>query len=740
MTKIKKNLFVILLAVTMIVVFMPVAGIQTVYADSSGSCGNNVTWTYSNGTLTISGSGAMTDYPNGESAPWLAEYRYDINSVVIKDGVTSIGDQAFNFCNRMTSISIPSSVTRIGKNAFYYCSSLSEIPLKNGLTSIGDTAFACCTGLNTISFPDSLTSIGNYVFNNCSALKKVTFPRNLTSIGRDLFQCCSNLETVVFSEGITKIGYDLCKGCPKLKNVSIPSTVKTIESNPFSYCPSLTNLSVDAGNQSFTVQDGVLFSKDKTKLVACPDTKSSYVIPSSVTSVGYGAFMGCSKLQNLTFADGITEIGGYAFRDCTSLLEVTLPSGVTELRDEAFYGCSALTGASLSENLISMGFSSFQGCSNLETITIPDSVTRIGAHSFNGCKKLSDISIPEGITNIEYYTFSDCESLQSITLPQSVQSISYYVFDGCSNLKRLKFLGNAPRIDGSAFRGITATAYYPIGDETWGGSVLLGYGGNITWEAYSYDLSSCAISNISDQDYTGNAIEPVVEVKIGNKVLVKDQDYTVSYADNLGIGTAKVKITGINNYSGIAETTFRIIPAKVTVPSPKKLTYNGKTQTGVSANEELYTISGNTGTKAGSYTAILTLKDNTNYTWSDGTTADKDVKWTISKAANPLKIGAKTAAIRYSKLRIRTQTLAVTKVIKFTKKLNDKKTYTLSSAKKGSKSFKKYFRISKTSGKVTVKKGLKKGTYKITVKVQAKGNSNYRASAVKTVTFKVIVK
>ncbi|MCR5792545.1 MAG: hypothetical protein K6G65_05200, partial [Lachnospiraceae bacterium] len=114
----------------------------------------------------------------------------------------------------------------------------------------------------------------------------------------------------------------------------------------------------------------------------------------------------------------------------------------------------------------------------------------------------------------------------------------------------------------------------------------------------------------------------------------------------------------------------------------------------------------------------------------------------VAKAANPMKIGAKTATVEYSKLEKKAQTMAVSKVIRFEKALNDKKTYTLVSAKKGSKSFKKYFKVGKTTGNVTIKKNskMKKGTYKVKVKVRALGNSNYKASAVKSVTFTVKVK
>lgn len=159
-----------------------------------------------------------------------------------------------------------------------------------------------------------------------------------------------------------------------------------------------------------------------------------------------------------------------------------------------------------------------------------------------------------------------------------------------------------------------------------------------------------------------------------------------------------------------------------------------------SSNTKVATVS-STGkvTIKGAGTAKITISASAT---SNYKAASKTITVTINKAANPLTIKPKAAKVKYSKLKKKTQTLAVTKVIKFTKKLNDKKTYTLVSAKKGSKSFKKYFKISKTTGKVTIKKNskMKKGTYKVKVKVKALGNTNYKASGTKTVTFKVKVK
>ena len=175
--------------------------------------------------------------------------------------------------------------------------------------------------------------------------------------------------------------------------------------------------------------------------------------------------------------------------------------------------------------------------------------------------------------------------------------------------------------------------------------------------------------------------------------------------------------------------------ANVTAPTGKTITYNGNAQTGVEIGKG-YTLSGTTkATDAGNYTATATLKTDTNYTykWSDGTTAAKTIVWTINKAANPLKIKAKTATVKFSKVKKKNQKLAVTKVIKFTNKGQGSKTYV-------KKSGNKKITIAKKTGKVTVKKGLKKGTYKVKVKVKAAGNANYNPSAWKVVTFKIIVK
>lgn len=193
------------------------------------------------------------------------------------------------------------------------------------------------------------------------------------------------------------------------------------------------------------------------------------------------------------------------------------------------------------------------------------------------------------------------------------------------------------------------------------------------------------------------------------------------HIEDLSEQLAEISVVDISNYEVTMETSF---------------TYTGKTirpEVKVSGlNESCYTVSYSNNKKAGTAKVIIKAK-------GDGYKGTITKTFKIVKAANPLKVAGKTASVRYKALKKKAQTLSVTKVIKFTKQIKDRKTYVLSSAKKGSKSFKKYFSVNKTTGKVTVKKGLKKGNYKVAVKVKAAGNGNYKASGYKTVTFTVKV-
>ena len=387
-----------------------------------------------------------------------------------------------------------------------------------------------------------------------------------------------------------------------------------------------------------------------------------------------------------------------------------------------------------------------------ETYSDDDDISWAGSYSFIDNLNHGDYYCPKEV--LDYVTGYAPMSSTGAAFKDSIKVVSSEVEDFMPTLPLRRIKITEPNIDvisdESSYNKYTYyTAQMNVGDFSYANYMTLeGLNEkNAPYYGFSKDNGYWVITDKEGNEIASNdsPVELVKDPVSGNwryTAVKPGTCFLVFRIDEDKYGTADEPQAYMTNDDLWKTAALEIIVTdKVTIPEGKTLTYTGKEQTGVDSGE-YYTITGNTATNAGSYTATLSLKDNTKYKWSDGTTADKKVKWTISKAANPLKVSAKTATVKYSKLKKKTQTLAVTKVIKFTKKLNDKKTYTLVSAKKGSKSFKKYFKINKTTGKVTIKKNskMKKGTYKVKVKVKALGNSNYKASSVKAVTFTIKVK
>ena len=202
--------------------------------------------------------------------------------------ITTIGDEAFEYCFSLTSVTIPDSVTTIGWRAFSNCNSLTSITIPDSVTTIGDYAFFLCERLTSVTIPDSVTTIGSDAFGNCDSLTSVTIPNSVTTIGNSAFSWCRSLTSVTIPDSVTTIGEEAFYVCSSLTSITIPDSVTTIGDWAFSDCDSLT----------------------------------SVTIPDSVTTIGEWAFQGCSSLTSITIGDSVTTIGDWAFYDCTSLTSV----------------------------------------------------------------------------------------------------------------------------------------------------------------------------------------------------------------------------------------------------------------------------------------------------------------------------------------------------------------------------------------------------------------------------------
>ena len=211
----------VILAVLMIFSIMPITASAETY---SGTCGDNLIWTFdkSTGTLIISGIGVMEDYAYPLNVPWFS-YRSLIKRAIISDGVTSIGIYAFYYCENLTNITISESVTTIYACAFAYCESLTSVTIPDGVTTIGESAFSCCSNLSSITIGNSVTSIGGQAFAFYKGTS-ITIPDSVTSIGDEAFYGCEYLTSVILSNSVTNVGDNIFAYCHELKHVAYKGT------------------------------------------------------------------------------------------------------------------------------------------------------------------------------------------------------------------------------------------------------------------------------------------------------------------------------------------------------------------------------------------------------------------------------------------------------------------------------------------------------------------------------------
>lgn len=335
---------------------------------TTGSCGDNLTWSYNAATktLTISGSGDMMEFDDSNPCPWI-NYR-DIEIVEIGDDVTSIS-RNFSFSSALTTVTIGNSVTSIGDSMFYNCYRLNNVTIGNSVVSIGNYAFFGCGRLTEITLPDSLQSIGGYAFEGTG-----------------------------------------------LTSIHIPAKVYRIETGingSFRGCRDLAEISVDPNNTDYTSNDGVLFTKDKTELLFCPQAKTACTIPVETMHIGPYAFAGCTKLTQMNIPSNVTSIGESAFNGCKSLSTITIPSSVTAIGKIAFSDCTSLTNVTV-PNLGTYGLQNiFIGCTNLTTVTIGEGTKSI-VRAFEGCTKLTTVNIPASVTAITQDSFKGCMNLKEI--------------------------------------------------------------------------------------------------------------------------------------------------------------------------------------------------------------------------------------------------------------------------------------------------------------------------------------
>ena len=410
----------IILPVLILVFLVLTLSVQVFAATETGTCGDSLTWQLTDaGVLTISGEGEMYDYQD-QDPPWRWK---KFKTIKVEDGVTSIGDFAFDPCSQVTSVILADSVTSIGRYAFSNCS-ITEIDLPDNLETIEDHAFIT-TKLTNIKLPSKLKTIGGSAF------------------------CSSPLETITIPASVTFIGNE--------------------QGSPFSGIKTLTEIKVASGNKYYCSVDGVLFNKDKTELIQYPLGKSgtSYTIPSSVDKIGDDAFRAV-KLKEITIPKGVKEIGWGAFHYAHKLKEVAIPSTAKSIDPSAFNVCYALQKFTVSSD--NKYYSAKDGVlfnkDKTELIFYPAGKTTL------------EYTVPNTVEYINGGAFKGNESLYTLTLSKNLKEMGGYIVEGCDNLTAIIFKGDAPKTvsyPDYPFSWDGNRVFYPANNKTWTEDVVAAF-------------------------------------------------------------------------------------------------------------------------------------------------------------------------------------------------------------------------------------------------------------------------
>lgn len=428
------------------------------------------------------------------------QFKNDLYSIVIPEGVEKLGFKAFYACQKLTDIDLPLSLKEIGdvsgltfeactdlekghfaikdlkwwcsmvikgiySNPIYYAKhiydtnnqEITDLVIPEDITSIGDYAFCRCEGLKSVTFHDKMTYLGANSFYSCTGLTNVEIPASIKTINEGAFMRCSNLASVTIPEGIETIGFDAFTHSG-LKTLTLPSTIRDMMQS-FVSCEQLETLTLTDG---ITELDGSFYYCHALKEVR---------IPGSIKKLSFQDFMSCNSLETVVFDEGVEEIAG--FTDNPKLKNITIPSTVKKigsLRNNPsletifipegveylakFDDCTALKQINIPSTITYIG--SFMNCNALEKVIVADLKSWCHArHSVDGWypphqpsgtlylgtieqnEPITKLEIPEGTEKVEAWAFQYLTSLTSVSIPSTVKYLGGGTFRGCTGLTEI---------------------------------------------------------------------------------------------------------------------------------------------------------------------------------------------------------------------------------------------------------------------------------------------------------------
>ncbi|MBQ3735404.1 MAG: leucine-rich repeat domain-containing protein [Candidatus Methanomethylophilaceae archaeon] len=589
-------------------------------AAANGVCGENASWLYENGTLTISGLGPMDDYSSeSDITPW-NEYRDSIVSVVINDGVTSVGDYSFYGYTALYSVSLPDSMVSAGLSPFDGCTNLTELTLPVSLdpvTSNDAPAFAGCTNIQSVGFTRGTGISHNYTVDGSgtycvktpwylsrSKLTSVTLPGDITSVGDYMFFGCDRIASVTIPDTVTYIGIGAFSNCTGLRALTLPASVDAVSSNDapaFKECHSIETI-------GFTKGDGSWFP-----YAAGPVGTQSHF---HFTPWYYSR----NVLTDADFESGITSIGDFAFQDCTALESVFFPNSLTVIGVSSFDGCTSLTDVRIPDGVASIGGSAFRGCTGMDFLSLPISLNAVSSNAypaFEGCVYISamaftmgtgswhaysqssslsgddcylytpwylskgslgTLTIDYGVTDVSEWQFNGFTALITVNLPDSVTSLAGNAFSECVSLTDIPLPNHLVSIGPSCFDGcrslrnvILPDTLTTIGDFAFRGCVamdsitlpdtmtLIGQNAFRDCSISVIDIPD-TLSSVGDNAFAGC---PLRDVDTGDGIVSMSPFKFTPALASIRLGTSLTSI-GNNQFTGCLLLTSIEIPASVT--------------------------------------------------------------------------------------------------------------------------------------------------------------------------------
>lgn len=378
---------------------------------ASGNCGaeadgSNVTWVLTtDGTLILSGTGAVAAYDSRKDTPW-GDYNYQILQLEVQKGITSVSGLCS--CYKLREVSLPEGLISIGKLTFMDCWELQEIRLPKSLKTLGEGTFASCFALTEIELPEGLETIGEGFLYHCISLTSVVIPASVTEMGDRPFSGDWALKTVEIKGNVPRLSNYSFHECDALQEVLITGSVGTIGDDAFKELDSLERVQIASG----------------------------------LKTIGKRAFWLCDNLTTVSLPDGVTSIGEEAFKECSSLTTINLPNSITTIGANAFNGTKLTGPLNIPSSLVSLGDNAFHGCSGLTgTLVFPAAMENISTNVFAGCSGIEEIILPRGVLTIGAGAFNNCSGVQRLWLTNSIQSIGANAFNGMKSLKKVYFSG-----------------------------------------------------------------------------------------------------------------------------------------------------------------------------------------------------------------------------------------------------------------------------------------------------------